>query len=76
MSAERNIYNVIMKATEEGTVPDGHYGPDTCRWATQDEMRRFGLKSRPVVHLNSNGDIDCYFTETEAVVVDYRKTIH
>ena len=58
-----------MKATEEGTVPFGCYGPETCRWATKEEMRRFGLKDYPMVHLDENGNIDCYFTETEAVTI-------
>ena len=61
------IWEVLMKATEEGTVPFGCYGPETCRWATQEEMQRFGLNVCPLVHLDENGDIDCYFTETEAV---------
>ncbi len=44
-----NIYNVMMKATDEGTVPDGYYGPGTVRWATPAEMRRFSLKECPLV---------------------------
>jgi hypothetical protein len=69
MSTERNIYAILMRATETGSVPDGYYGPQTCRWGTPDEMRRFGLKARPLVHLDANGQIDCYFTKNEAVVV-------
>ena len=67
--AIRNIYDVLMKATNEGAVPDGFYGPDTCRWATQDEMRGFGVKDCPLVHVDEEGHVDCYFTETQAVVV-------
>jgi hypothetical protein len=67
---------VLLRATNEGAVPLGYYGPETCRWATREEMRRFNLKACPLVHLDGNGDIDCYFTETEAVVVDRQKTIH
>jgi hypothetical protein len=72
-SPERKIYDVFMKATKEGNVPFGYYGPETCRWATQEEVRRLGLKDYPMVHypmvhLDENGEIDCYFTETEAVI--------
>jgi hypothetical protein len=70
----RKVHNVFMKATKEGTVPFGNYGPETCRWATQEEVRRFGLKDYPLVHLDENGDIDCYFTETEAVTYVLRTT--
>jgi hypothetical protein len=69
MSGERKIWKTMMKATKAGTVPFGYYGPRTCRWATPEEMRRFGLKSAPLVHLDQVGEIDCYFTETAAVVV-------
>jgi hypothetical protein len=65
----RKIWKVLMRATKEGTVPFGNYGPETCRWATQEEMRRFGLNDHPLVHLDENGTIDCYFTETEAVII-------
>jgi hypothetical protein len=68
-SRERKIYDVFMKATQEGTVPFGYYGPETCRWATQEEMQRLGLEDYPMVHLDEKGDIDCYFTETGAVIV-------
>jgi len=68
-SPERKIYDVLMKATKESTVPLGYYGPETCRWATQEEMQRFGLKDYPLVHLDEKGDIDCYFNETEAVTI-------
>ena len=34
MRAERKIYDVLMRATKEGTVPLGYYDPATCRWAT------------------------------------------
>jgi hypothetical protein len=57
MKRERQIYNALMRAVKEGCVPFGYYGPETCRWVTPDEMRRFG------------GEIDCYFTETGATVV-------
>jgi hypothetical protein len=32
-------------------------------------MQRFSLKAFPLVHLDEKGDIDCYFTETEAVAI-------
>ena len=74
---ERKIYDVLMEATKEGTVPFGYYGPETCRWATQEEMQRFSLRDFPLVHLDENGDIDCYFTETEAVTIRPKnKPIH
>jgi hypothetical protein len=38
MKTIRKIYDVFMKATREGNVPFGYYGPETCRWATQEEM--------------------------------------
>ena len=68
-SPERKIYDVLMKATNGGSVPFGYYGPETCRWATQEEMQRFSLKDFPLVHLDEKGDIDRYFTETEAVII-------
>ena len=68
-SPERNIYDVLMKAIKEATVPFDYYGPETCRWATQEETQRFGLKDYPLVHFDEKGDIDCYFTETEAVTI-------
>ena len=54
-SPERKIYDVLMKATKEGTVPFGYYGPETCRWATQEEMQRLGLRDFPLVHLDEKG---------------------
>jgi hypothetical protein len=42
---------------------------ETRRWATPDEMRRFGLKDCPLVHVDQSGEIDCYFTEAGATVV-------
>src|SRR6516165_630584 len=69
MKRVRQIYNAFRRAVKEGCVPFGYYGPETCRWATPDEMRRFGLKDCPVVHLDKSGEIDCYFTETGATVV-------
>ena len=39
-SPERKIYDVLMRAVDSGTVPDG---PETCRWASPGEMRRFRL---------------------------------
>ena len=50
MKRARQIYNALMRAFEEGCVPFGYYGPETCRWATPDEMRRFGLEHCPMVH--------------------------
>ena len=74
MKRVRQIYNSLMRAVKDGSIPFGYYGPETCRWATPDEMRRFGLKDCPfglkdcpMVHLNESGD--CYFTETGATVV-------
>ena len=69
MKRVRQIYNALMRAVKEGSIPFGSYGPETCRWATPDEMRRFGLKDCPMVHLDKSGEIDCYFTETGATVV-------
>jgi hypothetical protein len=51
MKRVRQIYNSLMRAVKEGSVPFGYYGPETCRWATPDEMRRFGLEDCPIVHL-------------------------
>jgi hypothetical protein len=67
----RQIYNSLMRAVKEGSIPFGYYGPETCRWATPDEMRRFGLEECPMVHLDERGEIDCYFTETGATVVSH-----
>ena len=72
MKRTREIYDVFMRAVKEGSIPFGYYGPETCRWATPDEMRRFGLKDCPTVHLDESGEIDCYFTETGATVVPGR----
>ena len=69
MKRVRRIYNALTRAVKEGCVPFGYYGPETCRWATPDEMRRFGLEDCPMVHLDERGEIDCYFTETGATVV-------
>jgi hypothetical protein len=66
MKRERQIYNALMRAVKEGCIPFGYYGPETCRWANPDEMRRFGLKDCPMVHLDKSGEID--FTETGATV--------
>jgi len=44
MKRTREIYDVFMRAVKEGSIPFGYYGPETCRWATPDEMRRFGLE--------------------------------
>jgi hypothetical protein len=66
MKRERQICNALMRAVKEGCVPFGYYGPETCRWATPDEMRRFGLEDCPMVHLDKSGEIDCYFTEAGA----------
>ena len=61
MKRVRQIYNSLMRAVKDG--------PETCRWATPDEMRHFGLEDCPMVHLDESGEIDCYFTETGATVV-------
>jgi hypothetical protein len=76
MKRVRQIYNVFMRAVEEGCIPFGYYGPETCRWATPDEMRRFGLKDCPMVHLDESGEIDCYFTEAGATVVSVPGASH
>jgi hypothetical protein len=68
MKRARLIYDAFRRAVREGCVPFGYYGPETCRWATPDEMRRFGLET-VLVHLDKSGEIDCYFTETRATVV-------
>src|SRR5215475_6809382 len=57
MKRERQIYNALMRAVKEGCVPFGYYGPETCRWATPDEMRRFGLEDCPMVHLDKSGEM-------------------
>ena len=69
MKRTRQIYNSLMRAVRDGSIPFGYYGPETCRWATPAERRRFGLKDCPMVHLDERGEIDCYFTETGATVV-------
>ena len=69
MKRVRQIYDAFMRAIDEGSVPFGCYGPETCRWATPDEMRRFGLEDCPLVHLDVRGEIDCYFTEAGVTVV-------
>ena len=48
MKRTREIYDVFMRAVKEGSIPFGYYGPETCRWATPDEMRRFGLEDCPM----------------------------
>jgi hypothetical protein len=58
-----------MRTTEAGIVPDSYYGPGTLRWATPEEVHRFGLNNYPLVGLDKNGEIDCYFTTTKAVVL-------
>ena len=68
-SVERRIHNTLLRSCKEGIVPNGHYGPTTCRWATSEETEAFGLTDVPLVHLDHNGRVDCYFTETNAVVV-------
>ena len=67
MKRVRKIYNSLMRAVKEGSIPFGYYGPETCRWATPDEMRRFGLKDCPMVHLAAK--LTATFTETGATVV-------
>ena len=57
MKRTRQIYDAFMRAIKEGSVPFGYYGPETCRWATPDEMRRFGLKDCPMVHLDEMGKL-------------------
>jgi hypothetical protein len=44
MKRTRQIYDAFMRAIKDGCVPFGYYGPETCRWATPAEMRRFGLR--------------------------------
>jgi hypothetical protein len=73
MSHERDVWQVLLKATSEGSVPKGIYGPATCRWATAEEMKRFNLLDCPLVHLDRSGEIDCYSTTTSAVVVKRRR---
>ena len=69
MQAERKIYDVMMDACKNGRVPDGYYGPGTVRWATNRERENLKLVDFPLVHLDTDGRIDCYFTETQAVIV-------
>jgi hypothetical protein len=69
-NAAHSIWKVLMHATKNNLVPDGYYGPETCRWATREEMQRFNLETAPLVHLGRDGNGDCYFTETKAVVVE------
>jgi hypothetical protein len=69
MKAERKIYNALMAAIKEERVPDGYYGPETMRWATNEEREDLNLVDFPLVHLDADGRIDCYFTETQAVIV-------
>jgi hypothetical protein len=47
MRAERNIYT-MMAAIKEERVPDGHYGPKTMRWGTDEERKAFKLDDFPV----------------------------
>ena len=47
----------------------GFYGPGTIRWATREEMRSWGLRDAPLVHIDESGEADCYFTTTKAVVI-------
>ena len=42
-----NIYNVMMKATDEGTVPDGYYGPTLFAGRRQRRCGASILKSVP-----------------------------
>lgn len=70
MTYERRIWQTFMRTTKQGSVPSGYYGPETCRWATPEETKQFGLTRCPLVHIGHNGAIDCYFTKTEAVVVE------
>jgi ferric-dicitrate binding protein FerR (iron transport regulator) len=65
---ERKIYDVMMDVCKSEGVPDGYYGPGTVRWATNRE-RELKLADGPLVHLDADGKIDCYFTETQAVIV-------
>jgi hypothetical protein len=69
MKRTRQIYNALMRAVKEGSIPFGCYGPETCRRATPEEMRRFGLKDCAMVHLDQSGEIGCYLTEAGATVV-------
>ena len=38
MKRVRQIYNSLMRAVKEGSVPFDYYGPETCRWATPDAI--------------------------------------
>jgi hypothetical protein len=67
--AMKRIYDVMMVACNEGRVPDGVYGPKTVRWATPEECKEFGLTEYPIVHLDHDGKVDCYFTTEQAVIV-------
>ena len=57
MKRVRQIYNALMRAVKEGCVSMCYYGPETCRWATPDEMRRFGLEDCPMVHLDKSAKL-------------------
>ena len=57
MKRVRQIYDALMRAIKEDSIPFGYYGPETCRWATPDEMRRFGLEDCPMVHLDKSAKL-------------------
>ena len=66
----RKIYDVFMKATRRRERALWLItAPETCRLATQEEMQRFRVKVCPRWCTSmKRADIDCYFTETEAVI--------
>jgi hypothetical protein len=68
-AAMKRTYNTMMAACNEGRVPDGEYGPKTVRWATDEERKQFELAEFPLVHLDHDGKVDCYFTTEQAVIV-------
>jgi hypothetical protein len=70
---ERRLYKIwqtLISACDEGRVPDGHYGPETCRWASAAETKALGLDSVPLVHIAEDGRIDCAITETDVIPVE------
>jgi hypothetical protein len=64
------IWKMLMKSVEDGTLPQGYYGPKTCRWATSEEAESLGLTDIPLVHFNVDGQIDCAITENSVIRVN------
>jgi hypothetical protein len=60
----RIIFDVLMAAIEDDTMPRGDYGPATYRRASPEEIKRYGLKNdiQPVAHLDARGVVDCFIT--------------